>query len=108
MAEKTLKTKQQEKTKEALAQKNAPVVRKEQKPKAEAPRAAEKKQPARPGRLATWWRETIGELRKVTWPTLPEARRLTVIVLVVVGITSLVLGLLDWVFSRLIALLISL
>ncbi|BAJ63926.1 MULTISPECIES: preprotein translocase subunit SecE [Anaerolinea] len=108
MAEKTLKTKQQEKVKEVASPKTASVVRKEQKPKVETPRAAEKKQSARPGRLATWWRETIGELRKVTWPTLPEARRLTVIVLIVVGVTSLALGLLDWVFSRLIALLISL
>lgn len=61
-----------------------------------------------PGRLVRWWRETIGELRKVTWPTVPEARRLTYIVLIVVAATSLLLGFLDLVFSRLIGLLINL
>jgi preprotein translocase subunit SecE len=32
--------------------------------------------------IVRWWRETIGELRKVTWPTPPEAWRLTKIVIV--------------------------
>ena len=24
--------------------------------------------------ITRWWRETLGELRKVTWPTTPEAK----------------------------------
>jgi preprotein translocase subunit SecE len=30
-----------------------------------------------------FFRETTGELRKVSWPTWPEARRLTILVLIV-------------------------
>ena len=52
-----------------------------------------------PNKLQRWFRETIGELRKVSWPTLPEARRLTMIVIVTMIATGLVLGLLDFVFS---------
>jgi len=33
--------------------------------------------------ITKWWRGTIGELRKVTWPTPMEAWRLTKIVIVV-------------------------
>jgi preprotein translocase subunit SecE len=40
-------------------------------------------------------RETTGELRKVTWPTWPEARRLTMLVLLVMVIVGLFLGLID-------------
>ena len=58
-------------------------------------------------RISRWWRETIGELRKVSWPTTPDAWRLTKIVLVVMVLMSLVLGLLDFVFSALIALVLG-
>ncbi|HNX45317.1 MAG: preprotein translocase subunit SecE [Anaerolineaceae bacterium] len=54
-----------------------------------------------------WWRETIGELRKVTWPTTQEALALTRIVLIVTVIMSVLLGLMDFVFSRLVGLLVS-
>ena len=57
--------------------------------------------------IARWWRETIGELRKVTWPTPPEAWRLTKIVIVVMLLMSLLLGLLDNGFTRLIAFILS-
>ncbi len=53
------------------------------------------------------WRETIGELRKVTWPTPQEAWRLTRIVLAVMLLMSAVLGLLDYVFSKLVTLLVA-
>jgi preprotein translocase subunit SecE len=33
--------------------------------------------------LQLFFRETTGELRKVSWPTWPEARRLTILVLIV-------------------------
>lgn len=52
-------------------------------------------------------RETIAELRKVNWPTRPEAMRMTGIVLAVVAVTGAILGLLDFAFSRLFALLIG-
>jgi preprotein translocase subunit SecE len=54
-----------------------------------------------------WWRETIGELRKVSWPTVSDAWRLTKIVLAVMVSVGLCLWLFDLGFSRLIALIYS-
>jgi len=51
--------------------------------------------------------ETIGELRKVTWPTRREATNLTVIVLAVTLAVGMYLGLADYIFSRFIALLFA-
>jgi preprotein translocase subunit SecE len=59
-------------------------------------------------RVAKWWRSTIGELRKVSWPTPQEAWRLTKVVLIVVFVMAAILGLLDFVFSRIIAALVTL
>jgi preprotein translocase subunit SecE len=53
-------------------------------------------------------RETVGELRKVSWPSRQEAFNLTKIVLIVIFATSFILGLLDIVFARLFAWLIAL
>jgi preprotein translocase subunit SecE len=52
-------------------------------------------------------RETIAELRKVNWPTRQEAMRMTGLVLAVVAVTGAILGLLDFAFSRLFALVIG-
>jgi len=60
-----------------------------------------------PNRITRWWRETVGELRKVSWPTTHDAWRLTKIVLVVMLVMSLLLGLLDFVFSSLIGLILG-
>jgi preprotein translocase subunit SecE len=57
--------------------------------------------------LRRWWRETMGELRKVSWPTIPEALRLTRIVLIVMALVSSLLGILDFVFSKLITWLLA-
>ncbi len=54
-----------------------------------------------------WWRETTGELRKVTWPTPQEAWRLTKVVIFVMLLMSAILGLLDFVFTRLIAVVLA-
>lgn len=61
----------------------------------------------KPNAIQKLWRETIGELRKVTWPTIPEARRLTVIVLIVMVAMSALLGGLDLAFSKLITLILA-
>jgi preprotein translocase subunit SecE len=61
----------------------------------------------KPNAVVRWWRETIGELRKVIWPTPPEAWRLTKIVLVVMAFMSALLGLLDFIFTRLISFIFS-
>ncbi|HZU86679.1 MAG TPA: preprotein translocase subunit SecE [Anaerolineaceae bacterium] len=55
-----------------------------------------------PNRLQRWWRETVGELRKVHWPTPQEAWRMTRIVLMVMAAMSAALGLLDFIFSKII------
>ena len=61
----------------------------------------------KPSRIRRWWRETIGELRKVTWPTTQEAWRLTKIVLYVMAGMAALLGILDFVFSRVITLILA-
>ena len=53
-------------------------------------------------------RETVGELRKVSWPTRQEATQLTILVLAVVLVSSAVLGALDLVFQRLIGAIVAL
>ncbi len=49
------------------------------------------------------YRETVGELRKVSWPTRREATNLTIIVLVVILMMVLILGSLDALFSWLLS-----
>jgi len=61
----------------------------------------------KPNAIKRWWRETLGEMRKVSWPTLPEARRLTKIVLIVMAVMALLLGVLDYLFSTLITLILT-
>lgn len=39
-----------------------------------------------------FFRETIGELRKVSWPTLPDAWHLTVLVLIVMAVIGVFLA----------------
>lgn len=63
--------------------------------------------PKRENRLQRFFRETGGELRRVSWPTWPEARRLTAIVVVVLVIMSLFLWLVDVSAERLLTLLIG-
>jgi preprotein translocase subunit SecE len=46
-----------------------------------------------------YFNETIGELRKVTWPTRKEATNLTIVVVAVTFAMGALLGLLDYVFS---------
>lgn len=53
-------------------------------------------------KIKKWWRETIGELKKVNWPTPREAWRLTKIVIVVIIVMGALLGGLDFGFTKLI------
>jgi preprotein translocase subunit SecE len=41
--------------------------------------------------IQRYFRETMGELRKVNWPTWPEAKRLTALVLLVMVVVGLFL-----------------
>lgn len=60
-----------------------------------------------PNAVQRYYRETVGELRKVSWPTRQEASNLTVITLVVVVTMSAFLGTLDYLFNQLFALILS-
>ncbi len=58
--------------------------------------------------VVRYFRDTSAELKKVTWPTRQEATKLTIIVLIVVGFMSGLLGTLDYIFSRVMGFIISL
>jgi len=60
-----------------------------------------------PNAIQRYFNETVGELRKVSWPTRREAISLTGVVLVVMVIMSLYLGLLDFLFSEIFKLLLG-
>jgi len=67
-----------------------------------------KQKPAKKqGRINRFYRETVGELRKVTWPTRQEAINLTGIVIAVTFGMSFFLGLVDYLFSRVFALILG-
>ncbi len=61
-----------------------------------------------PNAVVRYFRGMAAELRKVTWPTRQEARKLTTVVVIVVVITAIALGVVDYIFSRLIGWLITL
>jgi preprotein translocase subunit SecE len=65
--------------------------------KSTAKQQASKKQPRG---LRLFFRETMGELKKVSWPTREEAVALTRVVIIVMVIMALVLGGLDTAFFR--------
>jgi preprotein translocase subunit SecE len=56
---------------------------------------AEKDRSKKPNAIQSFFRETTGELRKVSWPTWPEARQLTYLVLAVMVAMGILLGLTD-------------
>jgi preprotein translocase subunit SecE len=64
---------------------------------AEKTKITEKREP---NRIQVFFRETVGELRKVNWPTRQEAWNLTKVVLAVLFVMSAALGLVDFLFSR--------
>jgi len=61
--------------------------------------------PAKENRLVRWYRETESELHKVVWPTRKEWTNLTMIVVATTAVAGIFLGLLDFVFERLILLI---
>ena len=56
---------------------------------------AEKAKRKKPNAIQLFFRETTGELRKVSWPTWTEARQLTWLVILVMVIVGIILGLTD-------------
>ena len=58
-------------------------------------------------RFAAYVEDAKAELRKVTWPTLPETRRATFVVLGFVAFMAVVLGLIDLGLSKIIQLILA-
>lgn len=54
--------------------------------------------------IVHFYRETVGELRKVSWPTRDEAMNLTMIVVVVLVGMAIFLGLIDLIGEQLLQL----
>ncbi|MBS1249937.1 MAG: Protein translocase subunit SecE [Chloroflexi bacterium] len=66
------------------------------------------KKSKKPNAIQRFYRETIAELRKVAWPTRNEALSLTRIVIVVIFSVGIFLGIVDFIFARLFAFILSL
>ncbi len=58
-------------------------------------------------RVTEYFKDTRGELRKVSWPTRKQATNLTLIVLAVTIVMALFLGSLDYIFANLVRLIVS-
>ena len=69
---------------------------------------AEKDKSKKTNAIQLFFRETTGELRKVSWPTWPEARQLTGLVLLVMVVMGIILGITDAAAHGLINLLLGL
>ena len=69
---------------------------------------ADKKDSKKQNAVQRYFRETVGELRKVSWPTRQEAWQLTLIVLVVLVIMAIFMGVIvDGIAGRLLAILVG-
>lgn len=60
----------------------------------------------KPNAVRRYFNETVGELRKVSWPTRKEAINLTIVVVIVVISMSIFLGSLDFIFGKFFELLL--
>ena len=70
---------------------------------------ADKKDSKKQNAIRRFTRETVGELRKVSWPTRQEAWQLTLIVLVVLAFMSIFLGIIvDGIAQQLLNLMLGL
>jgi preprotein translocase subunit SecE len=69
--------------------------------------AGKNEKPKREGAVKRFFRETVGELRRVSWPTWPEARRLTIIVIIVMIVMGFFLFAVDRGATALLALAVG-
>ena len=58
-------------------------------------------------RVKRYFREVRAEIQKVVWPSRKQATNLTLIVLGVTTSMSIALGIIDWLFTQLFALIIG-
>jgi preprotein translocase subunit SecE len=71
--------------------------------KSKKPKSKRRKENA----IVRYFRQTWVELKKTTWPSRSEGAKLTGIVLAVTVTMSLLLGLIDWLFSLLFSFLVK-
>jgi preprotein translocase subunit SecE len=57
--------------------------------------------------IQRFFRETMGELRRVSWPTWLEARNLTVVVIIVLVIMAIFLWVIDLSSTRVLSLIVG-
>ena len=69
--------------------------------RAPARRAAQMSGSAKRGAVLQFFRETVGELRKVVWPSRQVTTRLTMLVIVLSIFVGILLGVTDMAFSLL-------
>ena len=67
----------------------------------------QKKPVKKENRIVRYFKGVRAEIRKVTWPSRQTTTRLTGIVLGVMVVMSIALGLVDWAFTKLFALIIG-
>ena len=82
-------------------QTNAPLQKKESKP-------VEKRERKEPNFVQQYYRETVGELRKVSWPTRQEAINMTILVVIVLIVMTIFLGSVDAIASAFVTWVIGL
>ncbi len=58
-------------------------------------------------KIVEYFKDTRGELRKVSWPTRQQATNLTLIVLAVTVVMALFLGAIDYLFAQLVKLIVG-
>jgi preprotein translocase subunit SecE len=51
-------------------------------------------------RSSTFLREVRAEVRKISWPTWDDLRRSTLVITIIVILLGLLIGLMDWMFSK--------
>lgn len=66
-----------------------------------------KKSGKKPNAISRFVRETVGELRKVSWPSRAEAINLTIIVVIVMALTGMFLYLVDIFGARMLTIAIG-
>ena len=52
-------------------------------------------------RSAIFVQQVRGEVRKVTWPTWDDLRKSTIVITILLIIIGILIGLMDWLFSKL-------
>ena len=51
-------------------------------------------------RLAEFFREVRAEIRKVSWPTVPELKKATTVIVIFVAVLGVVIGWMDWLLQQ--------